>query len=395
MKKHINDIFKLISPIGIGMMLSIKAAGLFRYRDYDAGLVLTLANILFCYIFILAIKNMKIFKYALIVHLVYFSLFFLITTFKSLDFYFLIQPILIVLYFIFYKIKQKKEQGKNSSKETTDYDLLYPVIAAVSVFIAIMQVVIIVKESKERIQEKEQAEIERLQIHQEWVNEMSYKILNLSTNHHITYEELKGSGLTHSKVVAVDESKVKLVAYNSYGEYPVMMKESFENTAATDTIEVTKKELYKSLVSKKIKLDTHLYKDSLLQNGVKFMMYDIKYIDGPQIQSLDDIILGDASEKDTITFNLINFYKKSKLTNIQTIKSDAKWHVNLPLTIKEFDPYTYRNKNSTIFMLEATNLDLEKDYEFKLYFEDENKQEHIFQITKKSSMTYKINKVYK
>lgn len=132
MKKNLSDICKIISIIGPCTIMSIGAISLFNVDDDDAGFVLILANIFSCFLFMLAIKNMKIFNYTLLTLLIYFSGFIFIAIGDLGSHMLLIVP-LMLLFFVFFIIKTLMKKDVKEKTTTKDFFIFTAVLSVIIV----------------------------------------------------------------------------------------------------------------------------------------------------------------------------------------------------------------------------------------------------------------------
>lgn len=396
-----NDILKIVILINITTILSIKVLSFFKARDDFPGLLIILANICFIVGITNAIKNRSYLKYSYSISFLYFTIFLYYLINYTPDFL-LLETILIIIYSVYYllirnKLKEKVTTATLEEKGNTDKLMIYFLIALISLIFAVYKVFLKIDsyyENKRSMQEYEKNKIEN---HLKWVEEMTYHLDNLSTNHYITatYLSKNSNSSFHNylKVSEIKNSEVKLIKFRApgYDLVPRLLEESYIKDAKKDTITLTidklKKTIFKDI---QIRENIYNYQDSIKKEGVFYLIEDVSYINGPFLSKYEDLTY---SNGDTLLFSFKNLNKKAVLKKIINVSGDAKWSNELPITVNSFVLNSQDYNRNAKFELEATNVNLEEDFKFELHFEDSEKNKHVFLINKNYS-SYECKRIF-
>lgn len=352
MKKSPGKWIKIITLIFIIIWCALNASDRFDKRDTDSGIMFCLAIIAFA---IAAIS-------------------------------------------IYLKIK------KDNASEESEEEVILPAGSIFSMFITIISLCYVtfmllfrIGEYYDKKATNKQDKIDRINQHEKWVNEMTYKLDKLSKHDYIKAYYLVEGGTSvlynDLKVIEINDTEVTLVKFYTKAGLPHLIAKNYNEYEAKDTITLPLKSLKQSLFKDhKIKENIRNYQDSIRGEGLFYVIKNIQYINGPHFsgKKYNDETYEYEHEPDTTYFAFQNLQKKAKLTKIVNVLGDHKWHDKLPITVNEY------SDDQPLLELKTTNLDLEKGYKFELHFEDSEKKKHIFlvsQITYETRYFYRIKRV--
>lgn len=291
--------------------------------------------------------------------------------------------------------KKTKEVKEGEKVILSGKSFLFMIITVITSLYVICRLVFITVVYFDKIESRKQRVIDNINYHQTWVDNMNYDIDHLTKNHYLSAHSLgDDSNLIYPqdfKVIDINNSEVTLVKFiNKNFKHPYYTEKSYLEYRNKDTIILSKERLKQSIFrNHEIRDNIHLYQDSLKKEGLSYLIDEIKYINGPSLSCNNYAVF---EENDTLFFGFENKNKKAILTKITNISQNPKWHNEFPMEIYGYPDY----RRYLEFDLVATGLDLEKDYKFRLHFEDSIKNEYIFLVTKKSKRSnnyYKIKRV--
>ena len=295
--------------------------------------------------------------------------------------------ILSAMFFFFQKRKIKsKEQSAQEREIVSNKTFLTIFIAIIILAFTIFQLFIRIDNYFEEIKEREEDKKEVIENHQRWMKEMNYHLANISEHHYLKTEYLdeKRKYQQFLKVIEINDSKIKLVKFyvRAFNPIPRLIEDSYTKDKNKDTIIIAMNKLKKTIFNThEIGENTYRYLDSLRKDGLFYLIKDINYINGPFLSRHYEMAYGKAEKgNDTTYFTFENLNKKAILKDIKNISGNFKWHNTLPINVNGYKLNSNRNVE---FELKATNVDFSKEYKFQLYFEDSDKNKHIFLVSKR------------